>query len=197
MTGQGKLDNLIKKSGGVITSKLADANGIHREYLSEYARQGKLISARHGVYITQDVWEDKMYILQLRKTRLIYSHETALFIHDLTDRDPLQYCVTVPRGYNTKKLNQDGFAVHTIKKEFFDLGLCTRKTQYENDVRVYDMERTICDILRDRNNQDPAIVSEALKRYTKRKDKDINKLMKYAEKLRVEKVLRQYLEVLL
>ena len=59
------------------------------------------------------------------------------------------------------------------------------------------MERTICDILRDRKNQDVVVVSDALKRYIRRPDKDLNRLMKYAGILRVEKVLRNYLEVLL
>lgn len=59
------------------------------------------------------------------------------------------------------------------------------------------MERTICDILRDRNNQDIVVVSNALKKYTSRQDKVINKLMKYAGLCRVEKILKNYLEVLL
>ena len=59
------------------------------------------------------------------------------------------------------------------------------------------MERTICDILRDRNNQDPAVVNDSIKRYLNKKDKDLNKLMKYAGLLRVENVIRPYLEVLL
>ena len=59
------------------------------------------------------------------------------------------------------------------------------------------MERTICDILRDRNNQDPAVVNDSIKRYLNKKDKDLNKLMKYAGLLRVENVIRLYLEVLL
>lgn len=197
MTGSEKLESLMKSSKGVITAKLADAHDIHREYLSEFTRQGKLERISHGIYITPDVWEDRMLIHQLRKEKMVYSHETALFLHDLTDRDPVVYCVTVPTGYNTSKLNEDGLIVYTIKKELFELGICIRQTVFGNDVKTYDMERTICDIIRDRNNQDAAVVSDALKKYARRSDKDLNRLMKYAELLRVEKVLRNYLEVLL
>jgi len=188
---------LIKSSKGVITSKQATNHNIHREYLSEFVRQGKLERIAHGIYITPDVWEDKMLIHQLRKSKMVYSHETALFLHDLTDRDPVAYCVTVPTGYNTSRLKQDGLIVYTIKKELLDLGICTKQTTFGNDIRVYNMERTICDILRDRKNQDVVVVSDALKRYIRRPDKDLNRLMKYAGILRVEKVLRNYLEVLL
>ena len=197
MTRTEKLEALIKSSKGVITSKQATNHNIHREYLSEFVRQGKLERIAHGIYITPDVWEDKMLIHQLRKSKMVYSHETALFLHDLTDRDPVAYCVTVPTGYNTSRLKQDGLIVYTIKKELLDLGICTKQTTFGNDIRVYNMERTICDILRDRKNQDVVVVSDALKRYIRRPDKDLNRLMKYAGILRVEKVLRNYLEVLL
>src|SRR5690606_27356767 len=197
MTGTEKLEALIKSSKGVITSKQATNHNIHREYLSEFVRQGKLERIAHGIYITPDVWEDKMLIHQLRKSKMVYSHETALFLHDLTDRDPVAYCVTVSTGYNTSRLKQDGLIVYTIKKELLDLGICTKQTTFGNDIRVYNMERTICDILRDRKNQDVVVVSDALKRYIRRPDKDLNRLMKYAGILRVEKVLRNYLEVLL
>jgi predicted transcriptional regulator of viral defense system len=197
MTGLNKLKRVIKEHKGIITASLAEKNNIHREYLSLLVKEGELERVNHGVYVAPDVWEDPMLINQLKRTKMIYSHETSLFLHDLTDRDPVQYIVTVPQGYNASRLKKEGFIVHTIKKEWFELGVCTKKTVFGNEVRTYSMERTICDILRDRKNQDSFIVNDALKRYVKRKEKDLNKLMKYASELRIETVLRTYLEVLL
>ncbi len=197
MTGLKQLEALVNKSDGVITTKLVESHNIHREYLSEFVKQGKLERVAYGIYITPNVWEDKMLIFQLRKSKIVYSHDTALFLHDLTDRDPIDYCVTVPSGYNTKRLKQEGLFVRIVKKDFFEMGICVKKTAFENDVKTYDMERTICDILRDRNNQDASVLSDGLRRYSSRKDKDLNRLMKYAELFRIEKILRPYLEVLL
>lgn len=197
MTSIEKLKMLIEKHDGVITTKLAGENNIHREYLSELVRLGDIERVGHGIYITPDVWEDGLMINQLRRSRMIYSHETALYLHDLTDRDPVQYVVTVPHGYNPTRLKNEGLVVHTVKKELFELGVCTKETSFGNKVKTYDMERTICDILRDRNNQDPVVVNDSIKRYLNKKDKDLNKLMKYAGLLRVENVIRPYLEVLL
>jgi predicted transcriptional regulator of viral defense system len=197
MTGLEKLEKYIKQGNNIITAKIASEHGIHREYLSEYVRLGKLERVEHGIYVTPDLWEDKMLLLQLRKYKMIYSHETALYLHDLTDRDPLSYSVTVPTGYNTSKLTKEGLSVHTIKKELHDLGICIKPTAFGNNIRTYDMERTICDIIRDRNNQDIAVVSDALKRYVRKKDKNLNVLMQYAKLFRIEKTLRSYLEVLL
>jgi predicted transcriptional regulator of viral defense system len=197
MSNAKTLEKLIKSSGGVITAKLAEENNIHREYLSELTRAGKLERVAYGVYITPDVWEDKMLIHQLRKKKMIYSHETALFMNDLTDREPLAYSVTVPYGYNDSRLKKEGLIVHTVKQELFELGATTKQTTFGNDVRVYDPERSICDLIRDRNNQDQAIITDALKRYVIRKEKDLNRLITFAGKFRVEKILNTYLEVLL
>jgi predicted transcriptional regulator of viral defense system len=137
-----------------------------------------------------------MLILQLKNTKMIYSHESALLLHDLTDRVPFHNVVTVPYGYNPTWLKEKGLLVHTVKKDLIDVGVCNKETFFGNEVKTYDMERTICDILKDRNNQDIEIVLDALKRYFRRKDKDLNKLIKYAEILRVKNILMPYLRAL-
>ena len=196
MTGIEQLRGIVKRNKGVVRTKTVEDLGIHREYLREMVRNGELERVAHGIYITPEVWEDKLFIHQIRKRRMIYSHETALYLHELTDRDPLKYSATVPHGYNPTRLKQEGLIIHTVKKDFFELGACVVETSFGNSIRVYDMERTVCDILRDRNNQDPAIVSESLRRYLTRNDRDLNKLMKYAKLLRIDKVLRPLLEVM-
>jgi len=191
------LEELIEKNSGVITTSLVEKNNIHREYLRELIRKGKLERVSHGVYITPDVWEDKMYIHQLRKNKMIYSHETALFMNDLTDREPLFYSVTVPYGYNDSRLKKEGLVVHTVKKELFELGVIIKKTPFGNNVKVYDRERAICDLIRNRYSQDQAIITDALKKYVGRQNKDLNKLISYACKFRVANIINTYLEALL
>ena len=73
----------------------------------------------------------------------------------------------------------------------------TAQTPFGHTIPVYDMERTICDLLRCRNSIEMQTFQGALKMYARRKDKDLRRLMKYASLFRVEKILRQYLEVLL
>jgi hypothetical protein len=77
------------------------------------------------------------------------------------------------------------------------MGIVNIKTPTGNLVRAYNMERTLCDIIRTQSNTDIQIVSEAFKRYAKRNDKNIPLLSEYAKKLRVEAKLRSYMEVLL
>lgn len=138
-----------------------------------------------------------MYAAQQRRPKIIYSHETALFLHDLTDRDPIGYSVTVPTGYSAVRLREDGFTVYTIKRELHEVGVSEMETMFGHTVRVYGLERTICDCLRNRNKMDIAVLTDAIKCYVKRKDKNLNTLMKMAETFRVVKPLRSYMEVLL
>ena len=165
--------------------------------LYSYVKERGLEHAAHGVYVSPDTWTDAMYILHLRCRQAVFSHETALFFHDLTDREPLKYTITVRTGYNPSRLQEDGFQVYTIKKDLHETGVTTMQTPFGHSVPVYDMERTICDLLRSRNNIEMQVFQDALKQYAGRKDKNLRTLMKYASMFHVEKMLRPYLEVLL
>ncbi len=170
---------------------------ISNERLRLLVNSGNLERVTTGIYALPDEFTDKMFIVQLRRPKIIYSHETALFLHELTDRDPINYMVTVPTGYNPTRLREDGFTVFTIKRELHEIGVTKLTTMFGNAVTVYDLERTICDCLRSRNNLDISVVTDAVKRYAKRKDKNLSKLMQMAETFKVTKLLRGYMEVLL
>jgi predicted transcriptional regulator of viral defense system len=197
MSMPNKLLSVLKQNGGMITTAQANDVGVSNERLRLLVHSGDLMRVTTGIYILPDEFVDKMFNVQLRRPKIIYSHETALFLHDLTDRDPINYMVTVPTGYNPTRLKEDGFTVFTIKRELHEIGVTKIETMFGNSVTVYDMERTICDCLRSRNNLDITVVMDAIKRYVKRKDKNLNKLMQMAETFKVTKLLRGYLEVLL
>jgi predicted transcriptional regulator of viral defense system len=192
-----ELQAILTQNGGTITTAQANKAGVSNERLRLLTKAGELEKVSFGIYISPDEFTDKMYAAQLRRPKIIYSHETALFLHDLTDRDPLGYSVTVPTGYNTSKLREDGFSVFNIKRELHDVGITQLQTMFGNTVSVYGLERTICDCLRSRNQMDIAILTDAVKRYAKRKDKNLNVLMRMAETFKVIKPLRAYMEVLL
>ena len=138
-----------------------------------------------------------MYRIQAKNQRIIFSHETALYLHDLTDRDPIEWSVTIPYGYNATHLRDEGIKVYTVKKSLYQMGVVELKTIYGRDIKAYNKERTICDIVRNRNNMDVGILNEAIKRYLSSKDKNIPLLMRYAEELDVQNILRNYVEILL
>ena len=109
----------------------------------------------------------------------------------------MQYIVTVRTGYNPTRLKEEGVQVFTIKAELQEVGLTTMQTNFGHPVPVYDMERTICDVLCSRSSMEMQTFQGALKRYARRRDKDLRTLTHYAKQFRVEKILQRYLEVLL
>lgn len=192
-----QLDQLMERQDGMLRTGQVLAAGISKPVFYQFVQSRGLEQAAHGIYLSKDAWVDAMYLLHLRCPQAVFSHETALFFHDLTDREPSPYSITVKTGYNPASLQADGIKVYTIKKELHDVGIVTMNTPFGNPVPVYDMERTICDLIRSRSGIEMQTFQDALKQYAKRKDKNLRKLMRYAQMFRVEKLLRQYLEVLL
>ena len=192
-----ELHTILAQNGDTFTTAQANAAGVSNERLRLLVKSGQLERAAFGVYVLPEEFIDKMYVEQQRRPKIIYSHDTALFLHDLTDRDPIRYSVTVPSGYNTARLKKDGFIVFTIKRELHETGVAHVKTMFGHTVTAYSMERAICDCLRSRSQMDNDVVIDAIKRYTKRKDKNLNTLMKMSETFRVTKLLRSYMEVLI
>jgi len=192
-----QLDKLLTEHDGMLKTSQVIACGIVKPIFYEYVKEKNLQQVAHGIYVSEDTWIDAMFLLHLRCSQAVFSHESALFFHDLTDREPSPYTITVRRGYSTTRLKTEGLSVYTIKPELYEIGLTTGQTPFGHIVPIYDMERTICDLLRSRNSMEMQTFQGALKMYAHRKDKDLRTLMRYAGMFRVEKILRQYLEVLL
>lgn len=192
-----KLEELIIEKDGLIITKEVERLGIPRYYLTQFTRDGRLERVAQGVYLASDAFDDEMYRLQARSKRIIFSHETALYLQGLTDRDPLEWSVTVPRGYNGTNLRDEGIKVYTIKSENFEMGITELRTSFGRPIKAYDKERTICDIIRNRNNMDIAILNEAIKRYIESEYRNIPQLLRYAKELDVQNIIRNYMEILL
>ena len=197
MTKTEKLNDLIKLSNGYLYIADAEKLGISKVYIREYVLANNLERVAHGLYKSSDVWTDDLYILTFNNKKVVYSFDTALMLNGLTEREPSEIFVTVSRSYNASHLRSKGIIVNYVKDEWLDLGRTISKTVYGNEVSVYDMERTICDIIRVRDKKDPQMFAYAIKEYAKSTNKNLPRLMKYAKEFGVEAELRQYMEVLL
>ena len=197
MDSKERLDALAAAHHGILKTADVIASGISKKSLAEFVKTRGFEKVAHGIYTDPDVWTDSMFLLQLRCPKTVFSHETALFLHDLTDQEPLSYTVTAKTGYNPSHLTEKGIKVYTVKKEFFEIGMTEGLTPFGNSVNVYNMERTICDIIRSRSTIETQMLQDALKRYIGRKDKNLYQLMEYAQFSRIDRILRQYMEVLL
>ena len=162
-----KLEKLIQKQHGTVLSADLDAYETPRIYLQMMVAEGKLERVDRGVCVSIDAIEDEMYAMQTKYPKLIYSHETALYLHGLSDRTPFEYSASVPSGYKVVGSVADRFRIYYIKKELHELGIETVKSSHGNPIRTYDVERTVCDLIRSRSRIDVQILNDALKRFVK------------------------------
>lgn len=188
---------MAKENNGTVTTAMVVAAGFSRGNLKYLVDKGIIERSVRGVYILPEILDDEIFNLHNRFKRGVFSNKTALFLWDLTDRTPNAHCMTFPASYNLTKPKAEGVKCVQCKRDWYDLGITERFTPAGNRVRVYNMERTMCDILRPHNQIDIEVLTEAFKRYAVRGDKNLPVLSEYAKALKVEKKLRTYLEVLL
>lgn len=192
-----KIRVMLAQNNGIITASQVTASNIPRHYLRKMLDKEFLTKVDRGIYIKPEMLEDEMYILQYKYSRGIFSHETALYIHGLTDRTPMKYTMTFPYGYHVHSLKDENVKIKKSVKDLYELGLTNSVSPYGNPIRLYDVERTLCDIVKGNNTCDIQIVNQAMKQYAKMPGKNIKKLFDYAEKVRVKPKILNYMEVLL
>lgn len=190
--------DLMKNNNGLLKSKQATEAGIDNKTLQRMNQAGEIERIEKGIYVNPNQIEDEYLLTQYRCRKGIYSHETALFFHDLSDRTPFQLMLTIPSGYNTRLLkNKDKYKFFYVSKELHGLGKITMHTPYGNKVSVYNKERTLCDCLKKKDQLDLEMVMTAVKTYLKEPGADFAKLLEYAEIFNLRSKVRQYMEVLL
>ena len=197
MNSSEKIRDILKDQNGILLTSDLLKYGIPRIYLSVLEKNGEIQRISRGVYATAGYMIDEMAGIQARYRGTIFSHETAAYLLDLTDRTPLFYSVTVPAGYNATSLKASGVKVYFVNRELYRLGSITLKSPHGNDIKTLNLERTVCDVLRSRNQVDIQQINEVLKRYVKKKEKDLDLLYNYAMQFRIQKIVREYIEVLL
>lgn len=186
-------NDLIRKNNGVIYANRLAEYGITRHDLRNMIAHGLLVRLIHGIYVSPEKNVNEFWVMNEKYKNGIYSHNTALYFYGLTDRTPIKLDMTFPAN---NRVNNDYLNVHYIKKDNHTLGLKKMELNDGSYIQIYDLERTICDIIRDRNKIDLQIFNQAINEYIKRKDKNLIALYKYAKIFKLENILNKYMEVL-
>ena len=188
------IESIMKMNNGYVTSKELSNLGIHRMYLNIMKEKGMIERVGNGIYIDSNKIEDSYFVFGLELSNIIYSHMTALYFHGLSIKAPNdKYDITVPNNYFNYKIKNHN--VFYVDKDIYELGLIQIDTPMGNKVKAYDMERCICDIIRSKNRIDSEFVKHSVREYIKRKDKDLIKLSKYADKIGIKKEVMDFMEV--
>ena len=186
----------IEKSK-IIHIKSLQKQGITKYELYRFIEQNQYEKVDHGIYVLPNIWIDERVILSIKYPQAVFSHDEALYFHGLIDREPNCHTITIYSGYGVSKLNQSGVKVFTVSKKLLEVGREYIKTDTEMQIPIYNLERTICDLIRSRKKFEIQDFKTALKTYIQRNDKDLNRLMEYAKLFHVDQLVRGYLEVML
>lgn len=192
-----KIEKIAEENHGVIKTSAVEAEGISRPMLRKYVEEGKLEQVRKGLYVRTDDLADEFAMVQFQSSKAIFSYGTALYLWGLSDRTPHRFDITVPQGTNISRFKRDNPTIrcHYVQPEVYDVGITEILSPQGAIVRLYDKERCICDLIRDKDKVDIQIYTQAIKDYFNTKA-DRRKLLKYSKVLGVEDKVRTYMEVL-
>ncbi len=189
-----KVKDKMRKSGGVITSKELKDSNIPTMYLTRMMRAGELIRAGRGIYMYSNGNYDEYYFFHNRFNVAVFSYVSALYLHHFTDIIPLEMEATVYRGYNAHRISGN-VRIHYTTKAIYDLGITECQTMFGNTVKVYDLERTVCDFIRSRSKIETELFAKTINRYARYEHKDLNKLYEYSKRMKIYEKAREILEV--
>lgn len=183
---------LMKVNNGYITSRILTDLGIGREYLRIMNNKNMIKRVGTGIYIDVNMKEDLFYTFNLELPNIIYSHMTALHLYGLSKITTFnKYDISIKKNYFNYKVKNHN--VFYVDEKYFGLGLTNVETPKGNIVQSYDIERCICDIIHSRKRFNIEDIKYSVRKYLKRKDKNLDKLYMYAEKLKIREVVVEFI----
>lgn len=194
MQYENKILNLFKN--GYLSTKDVVSNNIPRTYLTRLIKEGKIERVSRGFYTKKNILVDEFIILQSKSKNAIYSNATALYLYGFSNRIPIKYDITINNGYNGSLQKDTNVNLFYTKKELLDLGVTNYKLESGNFIRVYDLDKTICDIIKNKKKIDAEIFNKAIREYFYSKNKNTLKLYEYAKKMNIYNKVRDIFEVL-
>ena len=192
-----RIKKIAEENDGFVKTCEVETAGISRPMLRKYVEGGKLEQIRKGLYVLADDLADEFALIQVQSTKAIFSYGTALYLWGLSDRTPHRFDITIPQGANISRLRRDNptLRCHYVQPEIYDMGITELRSPQGALIRLYDKERCICDLIRNKDKVDIQIYTQAIKDYFNTKA-DRRKLLEYSKIFGVEDKVRTYMEVL-
>ena len=187
---------IMKENNEIITPSILEEKGISRVYLSKMEKEGIIEKIDRGIYVTEDFKYDEYYLFQLKYPKAIFSYNTALYFYEMTERTPIKMDVTVYREYNPHRF-KDLVNVYKVSKELYNLGVTERKSPQGMKVKTYNLERTVCDIIKDNASLDIETRNKAIKKCIKSKEFSASRMFEYAKKMNIYDKVKNYMEAII
>ncbi|MDP4145817.1 MAG: Abortive infection protein AbiEi [Bacillota bacterium] len=194
-----RIRGIFIKNNGYARSKELVQNGINPYYINNLENEGYIIRVSWGLYKWNEddfQYTNEIYEIYRIIPKGVICLTSALAFHELTTYNPWHYQVAIERNKKVAIPEYPPIKLVFFTQSFYELGITEVKKE-GHKIRVYDLEKTICDCIRYRNKIGPELVKEGMNEYMKRKDRNLSKLIMYAQKCKVERKVKEYLEVLI
>ena len=193
-----KVKNYFKGRRKYARMKDMKESGIHTREISQAVREGVIEKVKPGLYKMRnsrfDEYSGFVDITKAKKTAVICL-TSALAYHELSTINPDTITVAVPMNTDKFKLDYPPIRVYYFPESLYPIGIEEKRTS-SGKFRIYNAEKTVCDMFRYRNKLGEDLALEGLKNYLKRKDGSITRLMDYAVKCRVKTIVQPYLKAM-
>ena len=185
---------MAKEQNSYISSASIKEQGRTAYYkMLESARQGELIQVRRGVYANIDQLSGNMIDISTIVPDGILCLWSAWSIHQLTTSMPQAFHVAIKRDRKVTVPSFPKVEIHHYTEAILGIGVMTMEIDGFN-IRLYDVERCVCDAVKFRNKIGVDVSSEILKSYLSRKDRNLTLLNEYAKKMRVANIMNRLIE---
>ena len=118
-----KILKLVEKNKGYVTTKEVVDNGIDKRFLTNMVRNGSLVRISRGYYGLPNYIEDEYYKIASKSKNARFSMATALYLHNLSERTPLTYNITLPSNYSGVLQKDKNVIINFVNRNILDLGV--------------------------------------------------------------------------
>jgi predicted transcriptional regulator of viral defense system len=193
-----KIYKIFRAGDGFVRTKDLLSAGIHRRDIKKIREEGRIIRVKRGLYRLADIplisnqgFIDLTHAIPEGIVCLL----SALSYYELTTFNPSIISMALCRGSRVPKIEYPPVEFYCFSRKQFEAGI-DEITIGGNKIRIYCPEKTICDCFRYRNKLGLDIAKEGLSEYLKRKDRNLEQLLEYAEICRIKSLLETWLHAM-
>ena len=197
-----KLNSVMKefhKNNGYLTTKQMVELGIKSWQIQKLIDNEIIERVKRGIYrlcdYDFDTEQEEIDVMKI-VPKGVFCLTSALALHELTTYTPYEYQLAIDKRYKVKVPTYPPIKIFYFNTNNYRIGI-EDKMINGHIIKVYNMEKTLCDCIRYRDKIDKNIIAEAFREYIRRSDKNLNLLMKYSQQCNVDKIVKLYMEVLI
>ena len=192
MIKENQILEIARSKNGMITTKEVTRNNIPRIYLTKLIKNQKIFRVDRGIYSLNHINVEPFYALQTKSKKIIFSHFTSLNIQGFYKNIDREEQISVLQSYNAKKFSD--YKVFYNNTKTYTEGLIEYEYKGQK-LKIYDIERSVCDIIKDRHRFDKEQYNKFINFYFNLENLNYTKLFKYSSILKISKLVHHYLSL--